>query len=110
MPERVPDGPPILRDHAGNGAGIGPAFDHRGYGCRGEPSASMVPSGLRRLPCDLSTRHAVSPAGRVPPSSFVMAATAPRSASEAEHRSFRALAAACSRYGLPVANHLIVVG
>jgi DNA repair protein RadC len=33
-----------------------------------------------------------------------------RSASEGEERSFRAIAAACSRYGVVVADHLVVVG
>jgi hypothetical protein len=32
-----------------------------------------------------------------------------RSASEAENRSFRTIAAACSRYGLAVSDHLVVV-
>jgi len=34
----------------------------------------------------------------------------PCSSSEAEDRSFRSIAQACSRYGLPVVDHLVVVG
>lgn len=32
------------------------------------------------------------------------------SASEGEERSFRTIAAACSRYGVVIADHLVVVG